>query len=42
MIKLVYLGLTISDLHKTVMYVFWYENVKPKYGENTKKSLLYG
>ena len=28
--KLVYLGLSILDLSKTVMYKFWYEYVKPK------------
>ena len=30
----VYLGLSISDLSKTAMYEFWYDYVKPKYGEN--------
>ena len=34
--KPVYLGLSILDLSKTVMYEFWYDYVKPKYGENTK------
>ena len=34
--RLVYLGLSILDLSKTVMYDFWYDYVKPKYGENTK------
>ena len=29
--KPVYLGLTIIDLSKTVMYEFWYDYVKPKY-----------
>ena len=32
----VYLGLTILDLSKTAMYEFWYDYIKPKYGENTK------
>ena len=32
----VYLGLLILDLSKTVMYEFWYDYVKPKYGENAK------
>ena len=31
--KSVYLGLSILDLGKTVMYEFWYDYVKPKYGE---------
>ena len=34
--KLVYLGLSILDLNKTVMYDFWYDYVKPKYAEKTK------
>ena len=34
--KPVYLGLSILDLGKTVMYEFWYDYIKPKYGENTK------
>ena len=34
--KPVYLGLSISNLSKAVMYQFWYNYVKPKYGENTK------
>ena len=32
--KLIYLDLSILDLSKTVMYEFWYDYVKPKYGEN--------
>ena len=34
--KFVYLGLSILDLSKTAMYEFWYDYVKPKYGENAK------
>ena len=34
--KLDYLRLSILDLSKTVMYEFWYDHVKPRYGENTK------
>ena len=32
--KSVYLGLSILELSKTVMYELWYDYVKPKYGEN--------
>ena len=31
-----YLGLSIVDLSKTIMYEFWYDYVKLKYGENPK------
>ena len=34
--KLLFLGLPILDLSKTVMYKFWYHYVKPKSGENAK------
>ena len=34
--KPVYLGLSILDQNKTVMYKFWRDYVKPKYGENAK------
>ena len=34
--KPVYLGLSILDLSKTVMYEFWYDYVNPKYGGNAK------
>ena len=30
----VFLGLSILELSKTVMYELWYDYVKPKYGEN--------
>ena len=32
--KPAYLGLWIWNLSKTVMYKFWYDYLKPKYGEN--------
>ena len=35
--KPVYLGLSMLDLSKTVMYEFWYDYLKPKYGENAKR-----
>ena len=34
--KPVYLGFSILDLNKTVMYEFWYDYVKQKYVENAK------
>ena len=38
--KPVYLGLSILELSKIVMYECWYDYVKTKYGEKAK--LLYG
>ena len=34
--KQVFLGLSILQLSQTVMYEFWYDHVKLKYGEKTK------
>ena len=34
--KPVYLGLSILELSKTLMYEFWYDYVKPKYGKRAK------
>ena len=34
--KTVYLGLPIPELSKTVMYGFWHDYVKPKYGGKAK------
>ena len=34
--KLIYLGLSILELSKILMYNFWYDYVKPSYGENAK------
>ena len=34
MSKPLHLGLSIIDLSKTVMYEFWCDYLKPKYGEN--------
>ena len=39
--KPVYLGLSILDLVGTVMYEFWYDYVKPKYGENAILCFMY-
>ena len=34
--KPVYLGMTILDISKTLVYEFWYDYVKPKYNDKAK------
>ena len=34
--KLIYLGLSILEIRNTLMYEFWYDYMKPKYGNNVK------
>ena len=34
--KQVYLGLPILEISKTLMYEFWYDYMKTKYGDNVK------
>ena len=34
--KPVYLGLSILEISKTLMYEFWYDYMKPKYDDNIK------
>ena len=34
--KPLYLGMTILDISKTLMYKFWYDYIKPKYGDRAK------
>ena len=36
MIKPLYLGMSILDISKTLMYKFWYEYIRPKYGDRAK------
>ena len=36
MSKPVYLGMSILDISKTLMYEFWYDYVKPKYKDKAK------
>ena len=38
--KPVYLGLSVLDLNKTVIYEFWYNYVKPELDENAKVCLM--
>ena len=39
--KPIYLGFSILDLSKIVMYEFWYDYIKPKYGKKSN-TMLYG
>ena len=39
--KPVYLGLSILEISKTLMYEFWYDYMKPKYGDNVKLCYMY-
>ena len=34
--KPIYLGLSILEISKTLMYEFWYDCMKPKYNDNVK------
>ena len=34
--KPIYLGLSILDISKILMYDFWYDYMKPKYGNRVK------
>ena len=34
--KPIYLGLSILDISKILMYKFWYDYMKPKYNDNVK------
>ena len=34
--KPVYLGMSILDINKTLIYEFWYDWIKPKYGDQAK------
>ena len=36
MTKPLYLGMSILDISKTLMYKFWYDNIKPKYADRAK------
>ena len=34
--KPIYLGMSILGISKTIMYEFWYDYIKPKYGDRAK------
>ena len=34
--KAVYLGLSVLEISKTLLYEFWYDYIKPKYQQNAK------
>ena len=34
--KPIYLGMSILDINKMLMYKFWYDYFKPKYGDKAK------
>ena len=34
--KSIYVGMAILDISKTLIYEFWYEYLKPKYGDKIK------
>ena len=34
--KPIYLGMSVLDIRKTLMYEFWFDYVKPKYGDRAK------
>ena len=36
MTKPLYLGMSILDISKILMYEFWYDYIKPKYGDRAK------
>ena len=38
--KPIYLGLSILKISKTLMYKFWYDYIKPKYGDNVESSYM--
>ena len=36
MIKPLYLGMSILDIRKMLIYEFWYDYIRPKYGDKAK------
>ena len=38
--KTIYLGLSILEISKILIYEFWYDYIKPKYGDNVKRCYM--
>ena len=38
--KIIYLGLSISEISIIVIYEFWYDKIKPKYNKNPKSCYI--
>ena len=38
--KSAYLGMSILDISKTLTYEFWYDYIRPKYGDRAKLSYM--
>ena len=38
--KAIYLGQAILDISKTLMYKFWYDYIKPKYGDKARQCYM--
>ena len=39
--KPIYLWLSVSNIRQIVMHEFWYDFIKPKYGENARLCYIY-
>ena len=39
--KPIYLGMSILDISKTIMYKFWYDNINPKYRDRAILCYMY-
>ena len=41
MTKQLYLGMSILDVSKILMYELWYDYIKPKYGDRAKLTQIH-